>query len=321
MRSLLLAAAAFFLACSSTHASAPADAGAADAAPAPILDPALFDCTSLTRPPLARKAATPAECLRDPACKGRFVSGHRGAGGQLGRIAPEDTLAAYRAGIALGIDLVETDPRPTADGVIVNIHDTTVDRTTDGTGEVDQMTFDQVRALHVKHDGMAGDFACEKIPTLRELLETSRGRAMVLVDANKTDAVDAMVDAIHQADAVDWAVFDTSSTDKIDRALALEPKLMIMPRAGAVGDVATLLAKYKDHLPVFIEITDIFPNGADAVHAGGSRTLTDAFPVDFAVLNGGDRAGYLELFTKGADVVQSDLPDEVLKALGRPVPP
>ena len=70
---------------------------------------------------------------------------------------------------------------------------------------------------------------------------------MVLVDANKTDAVDAMVDAIHQADAVDWAVFDTSSTEKIDRALALEPKLMIMPRAAAASDVATLLAKYKDH--------------------------------------------------------------------------
>ena len=107
-----------------------------DAAFPPPIDPALFDCTSLAKPPLARRAASAPECLRDPKCAGRFVSAHRGAGGDLGRIAPEDTLAAYRAGIALGVDIVETDPRPTADGVIVNVHDTSVDRTTDGTGDV-----------------------------------------------------------------------------------------------------------------------------------------------------------------------------------------
>lgn len=126
-------------------------------------------------------------------------------------------------GIALGIDLVETDPRPTADGALVNVHDTTVDRTTDGKGVVDQMTLAQVQALHVKSAGLAGDFSCEKIPTLRELLQTCVGRAVVLVDANKTDRVDLLVQAIEDAHAVDWAVFDTSSMDKIDRALVLEP--------------------------------------------------------------------------------------------------
>lgn len=68
------------------------------------------------------------------------VSGHRGAGGMLGAIAPEDTLAAYRAGIATGLEFVETDPRPTADGVLVNIHDPEVNRTTDGKGYVESMT-------------------------------------------------------------------------------------------------------------------------------------------------------------------------------------
>ena len=298
------------------------DAGddAADASPAPIIDPSLFDCRSLAKPPLARKAASTPECLRDPKCKGRFVSAHRGAGGDLGRIAPEDTLAAYRAGIALGVDLVETDPRPTSDGVLVNIHDTTVDRTTDGTGEVAKMTFDQVRKLHVK-SRFAGDFSCEKIPTLEELLTTCRGRAMVLVDGNKTDQVDAMVAAIQKTDTLDWAVYDTSDTTKIDRALALEPRLMIQPRAGTLAEVAPLLTKYASHLPVFVEITSIFPMGAAEVHAAGTRTLTDSFGADVGVIAGNNRKVYLELFTSGADVLQSELPDEVLKALGRPVPP
>ena len=196
------------MACSSSGSSntpSNAEDAGTDAAPPPRIDPALFDCTSLAKPPLPRKAASTPECLRDPKCRGRFVSAHRGAGGDLGRIAPEDTLAAYRAGIALGVDIVETDPRPTADGVIVNVHDTTVDRTTDGTGEVAKMTFADLRKLHMKSDKFPGDFSCEVIPTLEELLTTCRGRALVLVDANKSDQVDAMVDAIKRADALEWA--------------------------------------------------------------------------------------------------------------------
>jgi glycerophosphoryl diester phosphodiesterase len=309
------------LACDSGDTTvSPLDAGADVAAPPPV-DPSLFDCTSLAKPPLARRATSDATCLRDPHCRGRFVSGHRGAGGQLGRVAPEDTLAAYRAAIAMGADIVETDPRPTADGVIVNVHDPTLDRTTDGTGDVAATTFDAIRKLHIRADGLAGDFSCEKVPTLEELLVTCRGRALVLVDGNKTDRVADMVAAIVKADALDWAVFDTSDTAKIDAALAIEPRLMIMPRAEADADIAPLLAKYKDHAPAFVELSNIFPRGADVVHAAGLRTLTDAFGADFGVRNGQDRKVYVDLFDQGADVVQSDLPDEVLRALGRPVPP
>jgi glycerophosphoryl diester phosphodiesterase len=290
--------------------------------PPPPIDPALFDCTSLAKPPLPRRAASTAECLREPRCSGRFVVGHRGAGGDLGRIAPEDTLAAYRAAIAMGADLVETDPRPTADGVIVNIHDTTVDRTTDGTGEVASMTFDELRKLHVKSDRFTGDFSCERVPTLEEVLVTSRGRAMVLVDANKSDRVEAMVDAIKKADALEWAVFDTDDLAKIDRALVLEPRLLIQPRAKKIEDVAPILAKYGSHLPVFLEIAqNVFPKGVAEAHAAGTRVLTDVFVADVGVRVGDDRKVYTGFFESGADALQSDLPDEVLKSLGRQVPP
>lgn len=307
-----------------TAGTLPSDAGAdaPDAPSPPPLDPRLFDCTSLAGGLPARKAASSPACLRDPKCKTRLVAAHRGAGGQLGRIAPEDTLAAYRAGIAMGVDLVETDPRPTSDGVLVNVHDPTLDRTTSGTGNVDQHTFAQIRALAIKADGLAGDFACEKVPTLRELLELCAGRAMVLVDANKTSRVDLLVGAIQQTSALDWAVFDTSDTAKIDQALALEPKLMIMPRVASGPEATAVLAKYATHLPVFVELDSAtFPAGAAEVHAGGTRALTDVFGIDLGVKLGSDPKAYLEPYASGADVAQTDLPDLVLKALGRPVPP
>jgi glycerophosphoryl diester phosphodiesterase len=314
----LLALVALVAACSSEPAQTePVDAG--EETSAPPLDPKLFDCTSLAKGPPARTSTTPEACLRDPSCKTRLVAGHRGAGGDLGRIAPEDTLAAYRAAIVLGVDLVETDPRPTKDGVIVNLHDDTLDRTTSGTGKVDQTNYDDIKKLTIDNTlGLAGDYSCERVPTLRELLELCRGRAMVLVDANKTDRVDLLVQAIKDANAVEWAIFDTSDTAKIDQALTLEPKLMIQPRLRDPNDATALLTKYKDHLPVFIEVEESwFPKASDVIHAAGTRVFVNAFTTDVSIKLGGDKAQYLEIYGKGADAVQSDLPDVVLQALGR----
>jgi len=318
-----LLALALLAACSSTDpAPSSVDTGLTDgatddAAPKPPIDPKLFDCTAPKLP--ARKAsATPEACLRDPKCKTRLVSGHRGAGGDLGRIAPEDTLAAYRAAIVMGLDLVETDPRPTKDGILVNLHDPTVDRTTNGKGNAADMTFAELRALTLKTGELQGDFSCEKIPTLVELLTLCKGRAMVLIDANKTDRVDLLVAAIKEAGALDWAVFDTSGLDKIDQALLLEPKLMIMPRIEDAASAPAILARYKDHLPVLVEIdAKLFPTTVDLVHAAGTRTFTDVFTTDVGVKLGSPASQYLLTYDKGADVVQTDLPDLVIGALGR----
>ncbi len=206
--------------------------------------------------------------------------------------------------------------------MIVNVHDTTVDRTAEGTGEVEKMTLAQVKALKLKADKFAGDFGCERIPTLEELLATCRGRAFVLVDANKTDQVEKMVDAIKKTDTLDWAIFDTSSLDKIDKALALEPKLMIMPRVEQLSDLDAIKTKYASHMPVLIEVSSkIFPQGANEIRAFGSRPLTDVFVTDVGIRAGDDRKAYLPFYDSGAVVLQGDLPDEILKAIGRPVPP
>jgi glycerophosphoryl diester phosphodiesterase len=295
------------------------DGASADAGSDPILDPHLFDCTSpgaadVSMSP-ARASLVPTSCGLDVTCLTPQVSGHRGAGGALGRIAPEDTLAAYRAGIALGLEYVETDPRPTADGVLVNVHDSTVDRTTDGTGAVDAMTFDEVRALHIRTE-LPGDFACERIPTLEEILRTCRERVLVLVDANKTDRVDLLVDAIHAADALEWAIFDTSSTDKIDQALALEPGLHFMIRPDSVEQITTQLDHFDPLVPVIVELNlgDVEP-GAPLVHGRGTRVLTDVFAADALFNLSEDPMGYVDALGAGADILQTDRPDAIVALL------
>jgi len=288
-----------------------------DARASSPVDPALFDCRARAMIP-ARASTVPFACGTDPTCRTPQVMGHRGAGGSFGFIAPEDTLSAYRAGIALGIEYVETDPRPTMDGVLVNIHDDTVDRTTDGTGAVDQMTFEQVRALHIRADGLAGDFSCERVPTLREILETCRGRVIVVIDANKTDRVDLLVQAIREADAVDSVVFSTSSIDKVRRALAMEPRIRAHIRPDTVAAIAQQLDMLAPVVPAIVELrrADVRA-GASIVHARGSRVATDIFGEDAVAAIRGDTSLYLNAFNEGADIVQSDRPSQVLDALRR----
>jgi len=96
--------------------------------------------------------------------------GHRGAAGH----APENTLAAVAAGLALGVDLIEFDVQRTRDGALVVMHDKRVDRTTDGSGIVGELTLAEVRAL----DAGGG----QRVPTLGEVLSTVSGRAGVMVE-------------------------------------------------------------------------------------------------------------------------------------------
>ncbi|HDI74527.1 MAG: glycerophosphodiester phosphodiesterase [Thermoprotei archaeon] len=98
------------------------------------------------------------------------IVGHRGAAGY----EPENTIRAIKKGIDCGADWVEVDVRATKDGVLVLMHDDTVDRTTDGSGYLRNLTFDEVRRL----DAGKG----ERVPTLEEALEVCKGLVGVLVE-------------------------------------------------------------------------------------------------------------------------------------------
>jgi glycerophosphoryl diester phosphodiesterase len=109
-----------------------------------------------------------------------YVMAHRG-----NRVAcPENTLPAFERAVLDGADILETDLHLSADGVLVCIHDATVDRTTDGHGAVAQMSLAQIKGLCASA-GMPG-FDSARIPTLEEvtrLLPTDRALALEL----KTD--------------------------------------------------------------------------------------------------------------------------------------
>jgi glycerophosphoryl diester phosphodiesterase len=101
--------------------------------------------------------------------------GHRGAAGY----APENTLASFRKALELRVDMIELDIHRCASGELVVIHDDTLDRTTNGSGEVALHTYAELRALD------AGDG--ETIPLLSEVLDLVDRKAALNIELKGSD--------------------------------------------------------------------------------------------------------------------------------------
>jgi glycerophosphoryl diester phosphodiesterase len=116
-----------------------------------------------------------------------YVMAHRGNSA----LCPENTLAAFRQAIDDGADIIETDLHVSADGVLVCIHDDTVDRTTDGKGAVREMPYGALQALSASYG--RPEFVSERIPALRDLLQILPAETGVGLELKSDDFLDQQV--------------------------------------------------------------------------------------------------------------------------------
>jgi glycerophosphoryl diester phosphodiesterase len=119
------------------------------------------------------------------------VVAHRGASA----VAPECTLACVQAAMKTGATAIEVDVRTTKDNVLVVLHDTTVDRTTNGSGKINDLTWDQVRNLDAG-SWFDSKFKDQRIPRLRDVLKVAKGRVDILLDLKETS--DAFATSVTQ---------------------------------------------------------------------------------------------------------------------------
>jgi glycerophosphoryl diester phosphodiesterase len=103
---------------------------------------------------------------------------HRG--GSL--LAPENTLAAFRNALTMPVDMIELDVQMSRDGHAIVFHDATVDRLTNGTGNVLDLDFDYLRSLNAATHFPGGWPQPEQIPTLHEVLKLARNRVSVCIE-------------------------------------------------------------------------------------------------------------------------------------------
>ena len=104
------------------------------------------------------------------------VISHRGAAG----LAPENTRVAIQAGIDHEADFIEVDVQRSADGVLILMHDQTVNRTTNGQGAVGNLTWDEISKLDAGSH-FDKEYAGETVPILDSIMEMIEGSTSTLV--------------------------------------------------------------------------------------------------------------------------------------------
>ncbi len=137
--------------------------------------------------------------------------------------APENSLAGLRAALRLGADAIEIDLHCTRDGTPVLVHDATVDRTTDGEGAIAGLSLRQARGLSLL--SAQGRPTAQRIPTLRETLQTVAGRALLVLEVKAAGIEEAVLATVRRNKALDWCVVHSFRPGVVKRIRKLEPRM------------------------------------------------------------------------------------------------
>ena len=286
---VVLLAALLTVSCSSTGPGSDVAAEATlDTAPEAFADTApeaFADTTPDATPDVTAPAWTAASCVADPACPLPLLNAHRGLCGD----EPENTLAAFAECEQLAVPMFEVDLRMTSDGHVVVMHDSTVDRTTDGETrypgrtEVSLLTLAEFQALVIDDARCADDpdaspARCHPC-SFADLLAFTTADSVLFLDFKDGDPATVAAD-INAAGAGGRILFFDSDLGRLRAYREAVPGGLVMPRAEAEADFATFLDPANDDLELRWVHGDPYhavPAVTEALKARGVRLYFNLF--------------------------------------------
>ena len=151
---------------------------------------------------------------------GPLVIAHRGASS----LAPENTMAAVYAALDLGVEMVEVDVHSTLDGELVVIHDSTLDRTTNGNGYVRRRTLEEIKELDAG-SWFKKRFSQERVPMLREVIVAVKDKSTLLIELKAPDLELSTIELIRELDASHQVMLQSFDYAQIQKAKELAPEI------------------------------------------------------------------------------------------------
>lgn len=152
------------------------------------------------------------------------VIAHRGAHRGQSADIPENTLAALQKAAELGADRLEMDVQMTRDGVLVVIHDETVDRTTDGSGRVAELTLAEIRTLDAGNG--------EQVPTFEAVIDLAKAAGLPIMPEAKSPQLypgleERMVQQIVEAGYADRTIIQSFDAATLESIRTLNPNISV----------------------------------------------------------------------------------------------
>ena len=218
---------------------------------------------------------------------------------------PENSLAAFRHSIESGVDIIETDIRTTKDGKLILMHDATIDRTTNGEGRVEDLTYAELQKFEL--DKESDDSEIHKIPLAEDAFKLAHGKIMIDIDIKGVYAKD-LVELVHMTNTEKQSIFFDSELAVLDSVILLDSTLLLMPRAYSLEEVKQIIERF--HPPVIhIDPSFYTEEVVSTIKASGAKVWINAlgFP-DAKALIGLVDTGYAPLTDGGANIIQTDYP-------------
>ena len=251
--------------------------------------------------------------VRDGGAQRALLSAHRG--GKW--LAPENTMWAYRHAFAYDMDFVEIDVRETLDGVFVSMHDSTVDRTTNGSGKISQLTWAQIEPLNATDYApwKGSEYDPSTVPRLEEILELARDSGKgIEFDVKSVSNYRRFFDLVAEYGLLDRSYFNLKG--KAARAArTYNPEIRVIFNVEG-GESASALYEETYHAAVYGSHRDRFtPQKIAAIHESCALVLPHSY--DRGRQAEGDE--FRRARSEGADGAQVNQPDVIADVAERHV--
>lgn len=237
----------------------------------------------------------------NPAAQGRPSSEdievvvHRGAN----FLAPENTLPSARAALKYGAEWIELDVRKSKDGVLYNLHDETLDRTTDGHGPIHLVTSSEIERLDAG-SWFGPAFQGLKVPRIETMLDSLKGKANVFFDVKKGTPVADLVKLVRAKGFEKNSFFWFADAKMVPEFVKLAPEMKIKVNASDIEGIKKWQAVCR---PSYVEIEpeNITKNLVNYCHKNGILVMA-------AIQNGNEEA-YKKAIQAQPDLVNIDQPE------------
>ena len=273
----------------------------------------------------SNKAMKVVEALHDPNTKYVVVVAHRGDW----RNYPENSIPAIESVIQMGVDVMELDIKMTKDSVLVLCHDWTLDRTTTGSGNISDYTYEQLLAFDLKraHGIAIPDL---KIPTLRQAMEVCKDRIVVNVDQG-FDYYDQVLAITEELDMTGQVLIKSGKPRSEVEAKMVQHQhnMMYMPVVTISKDADMMI--FNDYLmnpPLafelcFNKLDDQVKSMAKEVVTSGSKVWVNTIWGSLCGNHDDDRAYnsdnpdeiYAPILKLGTSIIQTDRPEFLIHYL------
>lgn len=152
------------------------------------------------------------------------ITGHRGASG----LAPENTLASFKKAMEIGADFSELDVTMTKDSQLIILHDDTLERTTNDSGNVWEKTLAELKTLDAG-SWFNSEFAGEPLPTLAEVIDLVKGKMKlnieIKVNGHEPGIVEKVVQTVRDKGFADQCIITSFDHPTVERVIEIAPEI------------------------------------------------------------------------------------------------